>query len=248
MALSSLQNSPAGEVCRHTMVIIPALDEEDSIGRVVSKLRRWPLAGIRVIDNGSTDNTAEVARAAGAEVLLEPRRGYGAACWAGMRGMPPSVRWVLFCDADGCDDLSGLLPFFQAGADGCDLVLGDRTSLPESAAALTPVQRFGNRFAGTLIRLRWGMRFHDLGPLRLVRRSMLEAMELRDRGFGWTVEMQAKAAAGGLRCHEVPAAYFPRRSGRSKIAGTISGSLKAGTVILLTLARLSLGRSGWKQP
>lgn len=191
----------------------------------------------------SRRETAEIARLAGAEVLQESRRGYGAACWRGLQQLPPSVRWILFCRADGCDDLSALGSFFHAGADGCDLILADRTSMPGNGASLTTVQRFGNRLAGSLIRLRWGARFHDLGPLRLVRRSSIEAMEMTDRGFGWTVEMQAKAAAGRFQCREIPVSYSTRMSGKSKIAGTISGSLKAGTVILLTLARLAIAKS-----
>ena len=235
-----ITGTPAHEVCRNTVVIIPALNEAIALPKVISHLKHWPLAGIRVVDNGSTDNTVTIAGANGAEVIQEPVRGYGSACWAGLQRLPPSAGWILFCDADGCDDLSALMPFFEAAASGCDLVLGNRNALPDSRRSLTWPQRFGNSLAGWLIWLRWGSRFQDLGPLRLVRRSSLEAICMEDRGFGWTVEMQAKAAAMKLKTREIPVYYFPRRAGKSKISGTIYGTIMAGSVILGTLAKLCL--------
>lgn len=226
------------EICRRTLTIIPAIDEAVTLPDVLKALNQWPLAGIRVVDNGSTDDTIALARRAGAEVIEELIKGYGAACWRGMQGLPKEVDWILFCDADGSDDLTALEPFFAAAAEGCDLILGNRNAMPESRRALTPPQRFGNAFAGWIIQLAWGMRFHDLGPLRLIRRTALEALQMEDRGFGWTVEMQAKAAEQNLKCREIPVHYAPRRGGRSKISGSVSGTIRAGSVILATLGKL----------
>lgn len=232
--------SPVHEVCRRTLVVIPALNEAATLPKVLSDLKCWPLAGVRVVDNGSTDDTANLAIQNGAEVIEEPFRGYGSACWKALHGLPDSAEWILFCDADGCDDLSALMQFFDAAASGCDLVLGNRNTLPESRRSLTWPQRFGNSLAGWLIWVRWGIRFQDLGPLRLIRRTSLEAIHMEDRGFGWTVEMQAKAAAMKLKTREIPVSYFPRKGGKSKISGTISGTIKAGSVILGTIAKLWL--------
>lgn len=136
-----------------------------------------------------------------------------------------------------------LMTAFEAAAKDADLVLGNRNSLPQSRASLTWPQRFGNALAGWLIWLRWGTRFGDLGPLRLIRRTSLERLKMEDRGFGWTVEMQAKAAARRLKTREIPVCYFPRRGGKSKISGTVSGTVKAGSVILGTLAKLWLRKT-----
>lgn len=241
--LNSMSGTVAYSVCRQTLVIIPALNEEASIPGVLSTLRAWPLAGVRVVDNGSTDNTVAIAESKGVEVVKESVPGYGSACWTGMQNLPEGIEWILFCDADGCDDLWELAPFFEAASSDCDLVLGNRNSLPESRRSLTWPQRFGNALAGWLIWIRWGTRFGDLGPLRLIRRTSLERLHMEDRGFGWTVEMQAKAAALKLKTQEIPVSYFPRRGGKSKISGTISGTIKAGSVILGTLAKLWLKKS-----
>jgi glycosyltransferase involved in cell wall biosynthesis len=241
--LHQLAGSASDTVCRHTLAIIPALNEEASLSSVLSTLSAWPLAGVRVVDNGSTDNTIAIAESKGADVVQEFVRGYGSVCWAGLQDLPASAEWLLFCDADDCDDLWGLAPFFEAAASGVDLVLGNRNSLPESRRSLTWPQRFGNALAGWLIWLRWGIRFQDLGPLRLIRRTSLERLHMEDRGFGWTVEMQAKAAALKLKTREIPVSYFQRRAGKSKISGTVSGTIKAGSVILGTLAKLWLRKT-----
>jgi rSAM/selenodomain-associated transferase 1 len=224
-----------------TLVVIPALDEADSIGQVILSLQEEGFRNIRVVDNGSEDATAEVAQAAGADVVHEPVRGYGRACWRGLEDIPETIEWILFCDADGSDDLSAL-PEFVRLAPESDLLLSDRSATPEGRRHLTPPQRFGSRLAGLLIGRIWGQSFRDLGPLRLIRRSALEQIDMKDRGFGWTVEMQARAAALGLRCREIPTGYHPRRSGQSKIAGNIKGSLQAGVIILWTLLKLWLQR------
>ncbi|MEM6253498.1 MAG: glycosyltransferase family 2 protein [Cyanobacteria bacterium P01_D01_bin.156] len=221
----------------NTLVIIPALNEAATIGSVVKNLHQQGLTHIRVVDNGSIDGTSEAAIRAGAEVLQEPIKGYGQACWRGLQSIPNSIEWILFCDADGSDDLSQL-PGFFAQRESYDLILGNRRGTETGRQQLSPVQNFGNWLSGSLIALGWGYRFHDLGPLRLVRKTALEKMGMRDRNFGWTVEMQARAVECGLRICELPVNYLPRQGGRSKISGTLSGSIKAGTIILSTLAHL----------
>ncbi len=230
------------EIVARTCVIIPALNEEAALPRVLHDLRELGLERIRVVDNGSRDKTAEVAAQRGAEVFTEARRGYGAACWRGLADCEDAVEWVLFCDADGSDDLSELPHLFAQAALGAELVLGNRRSLPDNRAAMTPQQNFGNALATALIALGWGHRYHDLGPLRLIRRNALDRIAMRDRGFGWTVEMQVRAVEEKLRIAEVPVRYRRRQGGRSKISGTISGTLRAGSVILSTIGRLWLRR------
>lgn len=219
-------------------VIVPALDEEATIGGVVESLRARGLERIRVVDNGSRDETAARARAAGAEVITEARRGYGQACWTGAQHLPPEVEWILFADADGSDDPDDVARLVEEAGRGADLVLGDRRARSEARAVMTPVQNFGNALATTLIRLGWGQVYHDLGPLRLVRRRLFEEVGMEDRGFGWTIELQVRASELGARIVELPVAYGPRRGGKSKISGTIKGSVQAGTIILATLGRL----------
>ena len=223
-------------------VIIPALNEEATIGGVLRSLRSFGLEHIRVVDNGSTDRTVNRARDAGAEVLVEPRRGYGQACWTGSQGLAENVEWILFCDADGSDDLSDIERLVAAAHAGADFVLGDRRARAEARAVMTPVQNFGNALSVALIRLGWGQQYHDLGPFRLIRRSLYERMAMQDRGFGWTIEMQVRAVELGARIVELPVGYRPRQGGHSKISGTIKGSVQAGTIILSTIARLA-----WRQ-
>jgi glycosyltransferase involved in cell wall biosynthesis len=227
------------------LVIIPVLNEEATIAQVIYSLQSIGLYHIRVVDNGSRDRSAEVAFKAGAEILHEPIAGYGRACWCGLQAMPDAIRWILFCDGDGSDDVSALNHFLsfcdgsiEQQSQHCDLILGDRTATAAGRAALTPVQRFGNALATTLIWMGWGYRYRDLGPLRLIRRSALDQIQMQDRGFGWTVEMQVRAIECGLRICELPVRYLCRQGGRSKISGTVRGSIKAGIVILATLGRL----------
>jgi glycosyltransferase involved in cell wall biosynthesis len=196
---------------------------------------------VRVIDNGSSDRTGVVAKSAGAEVLIEPVAGYGRACWRGLRDLPPWAEWILFCDADGSDDLAELPAFFNAAREA-DFVLGARQAPADGRNTLTPPQRFGNALSTTLIRVGWGFRYRDLGPFRLIRRRALEDIHMRDRSWGWTLEMQVRAIENRLRIVELPVAALPRREGKSKISGSISGSVRAGAVILSMLARLYLRR------
>jgi glycosyltransferase involved in cell wall biosynthesis len=224
-------------------VIIPARDEEDAIARAVESAARAPVSRVLVVDNGSRDRTAEVARSAGATVVTEPRRGYGAACLAGLaflRQHPPDV--VAFLDADLSEDPAQLAELLAPIAeDRADLVIGSRVLGEREPGSLTPVQEFGNRLATLLLRALYGARFTDLGPFRAVRWEALERLKMRDRGYGWTVEMQARAARAGLSCLEVPVRHRRRRHGRSKVAGTLAGVLGAGWKIPLTIVRVRLG-------
>lgn len=222
--------------------VIPALDEAANIARVVESLGPYGLRRIVVADNGSRDGTGAVARAAGAEVVHEPQRGYGAACLAGiarLRIEPPGA--VLFLDGDGADDVRmvpALLAPLRAGE--ADLVIGSRTLGQADPGAITPVQRFGNVLSSTLVSAFFKVRFTDLGPFRAITWPGLTLLEMADRDFGWTVEMQAKAARRGLRCVEVPVDARARTAGQSKVSGTIKGSVKAGVKILYTIGREAL--------
>jgi glycosyltransferase involved in cell wall biosynthesis len=218
------------------VVIIPALDEERAISRVLDELPAGRVLQVIVVDNGSTDQTAAVARRHGARVITEPFRGYGAACLAGIAAAP-ACDVIAFMDADYSDfpeELPRLLAPIEAGQ--ADLVIGSRMLEPRSRAALLPQARFGNWLAGALLSRLYGARVSDLGPFRAIRREALSVLGLDDRRFGWTVQMQARALARGLAVVEVPVSYR-ERIGRSKISGTMSGTLRAGTAILWTIAR-----------
>ncbi len=227
-------------LCGSCLVVIPALNEEETVADVVRNLRRQGFSGIRVIDNGSSDATAECARGAGAEVLSEPRCGYGRACRRGLENIPRGVAWILFCDADGSDNLDDV-DLILAAAEDADLVLGNRFATKSGREAMPHVQRFGNQLVSKLIERGWGFRFADFGPLRLIRREALETIDMRDRGFGWNVVMQIRAVEAHLRIREVPVRYRPRQGGRSKISGNILGAVCAGFGILQAVARLYFG-------
>ena len=219
-------------------LLIPAFNEAESIGLQLAQVPRDLFDQIVVVDNGSTDATALVARAAGAEVVSEPRRGYGQACLTGLAHLRPQVTAVVFMDADLSDDPADavrLIHFFNDH--GLDLLVGSRVLGKAEPGSLTPVQRCGNWLTTRLLRWLWGVSFTDLGPFRMVSREALQQLQMRDRNFGWTVEMQAKAALLGLRCGEIPVNYRQRRFGQSKISGTIMGSVRAGAKILWTVFR-----------
>jgi glycosyltransferase involved in cell wall biosynthesis len=218
-------------------VIIPALNEAPSVGEVVCALPRSLVRTVLVVDNGSTDGTATRAREAGAEVVLEPRRGYGSACLAGLRSLPPDTEVVVFLDADGSDDPSSLhrlLAPIEAGQ--ADLVVGSRALGEAEPGALSVQQRVGNVVAAAYLRIRFGLPATDLGPFRAIRRTCLDELSMADRDYGWTVEMQLKAARKGLRYAEVPVRYRRRRAGTSKVAGTVRGTIGATVKILGLLA------------
>ena len=223
-------------------VIIPAYNEEPGIARVIADIPRDLVSGIIVVDNGSTDGTATKAREAGARVVFQPERGYGAACLAGIAALPPAAGVVLFLDGDYSDDPAQAGDLLRALEEHqADLVLGSRTRGCPEPGSLTPQQRFGNWLSTTIIRLIYGHAYTDLGPFRAIRREALSRLDMQDRTYGWTVEMQVKALQQELKVVEIPVSYRPRL-GRSKVSGTLSGTVKAGFKILWTIARLSLRR------
>jgi glycosyltransferase involved in cell wall biosynthesis len=222
-------------------VIIPALDEEDAIVRVLGDIPEELSAAVIVVDNGSTDRTAQRARECGATVVAEPRRGYGQACLTGMAELPEGVSIVVFLDGDYSDFPSEMNTLVDPIArDVSDLVIGSRVLGKREAGALLPQARVGNALATWLIRRLFGVQYTDLGPFRAVRLSSLTRLHMADRTFGWTVEMQVKAARQGLRITEVPVRYR-KRIGESKITGTLLGSVRAGYKILWTIFRHSRG-------
>jgi len=223
--------------------IIPALDEEEALPGVLADLRATSVRRVVVVDNGSRDATVAVARAGGAEVVAEAHRGYGAACLTGIaacRAHAPRADILVFLDADGSDDARELERLVAPIAEGrADFVIGSRV-LPGAhveRGALSPQARAGNLVATSLIRALYGARHSDLGPFRAIRFDALDRLEMRDRDWGWTAEMQVKAIRRGLRLVEVPASWRRRRGGRSKISGTVRGVLGAGYKILTTIAR-----------
>lgn len=233
-------NSSCGK--SEILVIIPVRNEETTIADVISNLQSYGLERIRIVDNGSSDRSREIALACGVEVVTEAQPGYGRACWRGLQGIPEQIQWLLFCDGDGSDDLS-CLPIWLNLLDRYDFILGDRGATTKGKAAMTPLQNFGNVLATRLIAWGWGYRYRDLCPLRLIKKDALEEMAMGDRGMGWTIEMQIRAVELDLAICEMPVDYFPRQGGKSKISGTIVGSIKAGTIILSTVGKFYLALS-----
>jgi glycosyltransferase involved in cell wall biosynthesis len=224
------------------VAIIPAVDEEQAIGRVLADIPPV-VSEVIVVDNGSRDLTAEVAREAGAHVVCEPRRGYGQACQTGIAAAG-EADVLVFLDGDYSDypeQLTRLVAPVLAGQ--ADLVIGSRPRGHRLGGAQPWHAVVGTRLCVALMNALVGTRATDLGPFRAIRGSALRALQMRDRGFGWTVEMQVKAHRRGLRVCEVPVDYR-RRIGRSKISGTLSGSVRAGARILGTIARHARDRAG----
>ena len=224
-------------------VIIPALNEEGSLGDVLRDIPNGNPLRVIVADNGSTDRTAEVARAAGAEVVSAPRRGYGSACLAGIQALK-NESVVVFIDADGSSDpneIPRLIEPIEQGA--ADLVIGSRRLGRVEPGAMSLPARVGNRLAPFLIRVIWGYRYTDLGPFRAIRADALRRLNMRDTDYGWTVEMQIKAVRHGLKIMEVPATWRCRRAGESKISRTLRGVLGASFKIIWTILRHAISRS-----
>jgi len=222
-----------------TSIIIPAFNEESSIGLVLDALPQETIHEIIVVNNNSTDDTARVATEHGARVVDEPQRGYGSACLRGMSELDaPDI--VVFLDGDFSDFPEEIVELVNPIEKGkSDFVLGSRMILPESRMALLPQARYGNRLAVFLIKLFFNYSFTDLGPFRAIRYSSLMDIGMQDTDFGWTVEMQVKAVKNGLRIQEVPVKYR-ERIGVSKITGTVSGTFKAGTKIIYTIFKYLL--------
>jgi glycosyltransferase involved in cell wall biosynthesis len=228
---------------RSIAVVIPAFNEDSSILRVLEDIPSGLVDEIVVVDNHSTDQTASIARAAGATVLFEPRRGYGSACLTGVAYvLGRGYDLIVFLDADYSDHPEEMtLLVEKITLAGFDMVIGSRSTGAMQEGAMPPHARFGNWLATSLIRLLWRERFTDLGPFRAITSDALRRIGMRDTNYGWTVEMQIKAARLKLRNTEVPVSYR-KRIGISKITGSISGSIKAGYKILYTIARYGLGK------
>ena len=221
-------------------VLIPALNEAECVAETVRVWRELGFALVRVIDNGSTDTTADVARSAGADVVTEPCRGYGAAAWRGLQDLPPGIEWVLYSSADGSDAMEAheLEDWNRSALLGAEFILGDRCSDARSLDSLNPSQRWCTWIFCHVVRWAWDHQFKDVGSLRAVRVSAWPRLNLQDRAFGWNVEMQIRAIECGLRMVELPVRFRPRRAGDSKISGNWRGTLRAAWGILKLLAQL----------
>jgi glycosyltransferase involved in cell wall biosynthesis len=223
---------------RHIAAVIPALDEERAIGKVIADIPAW-VDDVLVVDNGSRDATAAVARAAGATVIAEPERGYGAACLAGISRCD-KADIIVFLDGDYSDhpqELDRLIAPILSGK--CHFVVGSRAAGEAARGSLTLQQRFGNWLACKLMNVFWRTCYTDLGPFRAIDARALDTLAMRDRTYGWTIEMQIKAALAGLAIGEVPVSYRPR-IGVSKVSGTLKGTVMAGVKILGMIASLAL--------
>ncbi len=219
-------------------MIIPAINEALSIGKVIDAVPDW-VDEIIVADNGSTDGTADVALKAGATVVFEPRRGYGSACLAAIESLS-LTDIVVFLDGDYSDfpeEMNLLVdPILE---NKVDMVIGSRVRGQREKGALAPQARFGNMLACLLMRIFWKVTYTDLGPFRAIRYQALKSLRMMDRNYGWTVEMQIRAAQVGLRCLEVPVRYR-QRIGQSKVTGTVKGVFFAGYKILYTILAAQL--------
>ncbi|MBD2842736.1 glycosyltransferase [Erythrobacter sp. KMU-140] len=247
MARASVPQRRAPIENPNVTAIIPALNEEASIGKTVRGIIDAAPSGLNqviVADNGSTDRTAQIAREAGAVVVHEAERGYGAACLAGLAALPAETDVILFMDADLSDlpeEAQSLIDPIISG--DAQMVIGSRALGKVETGAMTAPQRLGNWLAPTLVRAIWGVRYTDLGPFRAIERRALDSLAMADRDFGWTIEMQVRAAKTGLRVAERPVSYR-RRVGQSKISGTIRGVFAAGAKILFVIAREAFGDFG----
>jgi hypothetical protein len=226
-----------------TLVIIPAFNEARAIGRVVADIPDRLVDEVVVVNNASTDETEDNARAAGATVVTEERQGYGFACLRGLeyaKAKQPDV--VVFLDGDYSDHPEEMPRLVEPiAADRADFVVGSRIRGDAEPGALLPQAQVGNRLACALMARIWGADYTDLGPFRAIRFRDLMALDMQDQTFGWTIEMQIKAVEAGLRVEEVPVSYR-RRVGVSKITGTITGTVKASAKILSTIGRMAWTR------
>src|SRR5947207_6773742 len=222
-------------------VIIPALNEEEPIASVVRECFETNIPSvIIVVDNGSTDRTAERAREAGAKVVSEPRHGYGRACLAGIRALAPESEIVVFLDGDGSDCPEFMNQLVDPIATGThDFVIGSRTRGQREPESMNFQQIVAGRLAGWILRLLYGVRYTDMCPFRAIRRDALEKLGMREETYGWNLEMQMKAARAGLRILEIPVDHRRCAGGESKVSGTLRGTFVAGARIIATLLRIA---------
>jgi glycosyltransferase involved in cell wall biosynthesis len=219
-------------------LIIPVLNEAETIGDVVRAVPRDLVAEVIVVDGGSTDETIARARAAGARVIVEPRSGYGTACLAGVRTTAQPV--VAFIDGDGSDDpaeIFRLVGPILAGEQ--DFVIGSRARGTRENGSMGVHQLLAGHIAGLLMRALYGVRYTDMCPLRAIRRAALDRLGMREKTYGWNLEMQMRAARGGLRILELPVRHRNRAGGSSKVAGSLTGSLKASWQIASAIVRIT---------
>ena len=225
-------------------VIVPALNEAEPIAGVVREVAATKIpVEIIVVDNGSADRTAERARAAGARVVSEPVPGYGRACMAGIRALSPESEIIVFLDGDGSDCpelMNQLVDPIAAGTH--DFVIGSRTRGQREPGSMNFQQILAGRIAGLVLRLLYGVRYTDMCPFRAIRRDALEKLGMREQTYGWNLEMQMKAARGGLRILEIPVTHRRRAGGESKVSGTLRGTFVAGARIIATLLCIATER------
>jgi glycosyltransferase involved in cell wall biosynthesis len=232
----------AGFAMNSVSVIIPALDEEEPIAGVVRECLATGLPNeVIVVDNGSTDRTAERARQAGAHVITAPR-GYGRACAAGVRALSPECDIVVFLDGDGSDVPAFMSQLIAPVAQGThDFVIGSRIRGQRERGSMNLQQIFAGRLAGLILGLLYGVPYTDMSPFRAIRRDVLERLGMREQTYGWNLEMQMKAARDGLRILEIPVNHRRRAGGKSKVSGTFRGTFVAGARIAATLVRVARG-------
>ena len=223
----------------NSAIIIPALNEEDALRHLLPEIPRAYARWVIVVDNSSTDATASVAQDAGAIVVKEEQRGYGRACLSGFNtARELGAELLIFMDGDGSDDPADLNLMLKPILEGrADFVIGSRVSKNAERGAVPPQARLGNWLVSSLIRLRFGAPVHDIGSFRALPCSVLESLEMREMTYGWPVEMVVKAARAGFRIVEVPLHYRLRSHGRSKVAGTLAGSIRAAYSMLKTTFR-----------
>ncbi len=219
-------------------VVIPALNEAENIAAVVHEMPWDLIHECIVVDNGSTDATAAEAKAAGARVVIQPQRGYGRACAAGAAAAESDI--LVFMDGDGSDvpaEMYQLLEPIVAG--DCDFVIGSRLRGTREPGSMLPSQIFAGWLAGILMRLLYRVNYTDMGPFRAITREGLARLKMREETYGWNLEMQMRAAQCGLRIREIPVSYRKRAAGESKVAGSLTGSIRAAIRITQTLLRVA---------
>ncbi|HEV2046141.1 MAG TPA: glycosyltransferase family 2 protein [Chthoniobacterales bacterium] len=225
----------------HVSVIIPALNEEEPIAAVVRECLATGLPDeVIVVDNGSSDRTAERAREAGARVVAQSKPGYGRACMAGIRALSQQCDIVVFLDGDGSDCPEFMNRLFDPIVAGkYDFVIGSRTRGQREPGSMNLQQILSGRVAGLILRFLYGVRYSDMCPFRAIRHDALDRLGMREPTYGWNLEMQMRAARVGLRILEVPVNHRCRSGGRSKVSGTLRGTFVAGTRIITTLLRIA---------